>query len=295
MFGLVAPQNVIYEDDVKRRWRNLRDTFLKEKKKVKKCRSGDSQEHAEIYTGKWAYYKSLLFLKDTTTPRNTDGNISDLEYTHQENSDLSENDDTGHFNDSYIMENISLANNLEIEQPSPRPESELEIELSSSRPELETDSFAIPTTVPPKSSSVSDVSRSSSTKRKRDKSNKDFESELLKLEEQKLTALLQSNITPVIKDDEDMLFLKSLHPYFHTMNPLQKLRVRNQLQTIFINELSTQVQQPQELYASSASCNNMYSTQNEMHYRNTRIQQQINPTDIDNERYEAIPVPNFNF
>jgi len=59
------------------------------------------------------------------------------------------------------MENIGLANNLEIEQPSPRPESELEIELSSSRPESETDSFAIPTTVPPKSSSVSDVSRSS--------------------------------------------------------------------------------------------------------------------------------------
>jgi len=67
------------------------------------------------------------------------------------------------------------------------------------------------------------------------------------MEEQKLTALLQSNDTPVIKDDENMLFLKSLHPYFHTMNPLQKLRISNQLQTIFINELSTQVQQPQEL------------------------------------------------
>lgn len=92
-----------------------------------------------------------------------------------------------------------------------------------------------------------------------------------------------------------MLFLKSLHPYFHTINPLQKLRIRNQLQTVFINELSIQLQQPQELYASSASCNNMYSTQNVMHYQNTRIQQKINPTDIDNERYEAIPVPNFNF
>ncbi|KAL5245898.1 hypothetical protein ACI65C_013306 [Semiaphis heraclei] len=72
-------------------------------------------------------------------------------------------------------------------------------------------------------------------KRKKKQSNNDFESELLKLEEQKLTALLQTNVNPVITDDEDMLFLKSLHPYFRTMNPLQKLRIRNQIQTVFIN------------------------------------------------------------
>lgn len=230
----------------------------------------------------------MLFLKNTTTPRNTDGNISDLEDTQQQNSDLSEIDETEHFSDSF-MDNISMANNVDIEQ-------------HSSRPESETDSFVIPASVPPNSSSVSDVSRSGSTKRKKNQSNKDFESELLKLEEQKLTALLQPNINPVINDDEDMLFLKSLHPYFHTMNPLQKLHIRNQLQTVFINELSAQVQQPQEMYASSASYHNPYSSQKAMHYQNTRelssnilMQTQINPTNIQNEKYETIPAPNFNF
>lgn len=198
--------------------RNLRDTFLKEKKKVKKCRSGDSQENAEIYTGKWAYYRLMLFLKNTTTPRSTDGNISDLDDTQQQNSDLSEIDETKHFGDS-CTDNINLANNPEIEQHSSTHGSDT----------LSSDSIVISATMPPNSSSVSDAPRSSSIKRKKRESSKDFEIELLKLEEQKLTALLQSNINPVNHNDEDMLFLKSLYPYFHTMNRLQKLRIRNQL------------------------------------------------------------------
>ncbi|VVC46242.1 BESS motif,MADF domain [Cinara cedri] len=243
------------KEDAKIKWRNLRDTFLKEKKKVIKCRSGDSQENAEIYTGKWAYYRLMLFLKNTTMPNNTEGNISDLEDTH----------------DSYT-DNISLENKLEIEQHSLRSESD-------------TDSFVI----------------SAFDKTEKNQSNKDFESELLKLEQQKVTALLQSNMNPVISDDEDMLFLKSLHPYFHELNPLQKLRIRNQLNTVFINELSAQVQQPQEIHTSSASCRNPYFSQNLMHYQNTRgpsnmyIQQQINPTDIENETYETITAQHLNF
>ncbi|CAI6355397.1 unnamed protein product [Macrosiphum euphorbiae] len=66
---------------------------------------------------------------------------------------------------------------------------------------------------------------------------KAFEDELLKIETEKLNALLQSNTTTHI-DDDDMLFLKSLHPYFKTMLPIQKLSLRNQIQSVIINELS---------------------------------------------------------
>lgn len=76
------------EDDAKKKWKNLRDTFLREVKKVKKSRSGDQQECAEIYIGKWIYYKSMLFLKDTTTPRDTEGNVSE-----ENESEVEENDD----------------------------------------------------------------------------------------------------------------------------------------------------------------------------------------------------------
>lgn len=136
----------------------------------------------------------MLFLKNTTTPRNTEGNISNEEDTNEQYSDLSVIDETEHISDS-ITDNISLTNNFETEQ-------------HLSTPETETESFIIPPTVPSTISSASDFSQSSSIKRKKKQSNKDFESELLKLEEQKLTALLQSNINPIITDDEDMLFLK---------------------------------------------------------------------------------------
>lgn len=90
------------------------------------------------------------------------------------------------------------------------------------------------------------------------------------------------------------------------MNPLQKLRIRNQLQTVFINELSTEVQQPPSFiegisYASSTSLHNPYTSQ-QMHYQKSRelssnmhIQQQVIPTNIDNGSYETTPAPNFNF
>jgi len=72
-----------------KKWKNLRDTFLREVKKVKKSRSGDAQESAEIYTGEWIYYKSMLFLKDTTTPRDTEGNVYE-----EDQSEVEENNDS---------------------------------------------------------------------------------------------------------------------------------------------------------------------------------------------------------
>jgi len=47
-----------------------------------------------------------------------------------------------------------------------------------------------------------------------------------------------------VKDDEDMYFLKSIHPYFGNMTPLQKLRVRTQIQEVIMRELSTPSSQP---------------------------------------------------
>uniref|UniRef100_A0A2S2PZ84 BESS domain-containing protein n=2 Tax=Sipha flava TaxID=143950 RepID=A0A2S2PZ84_9HEMI len=64
-------------------------------------------------------------------------------------------------------------------------------------------------------------SKTSSIKRKKKQENKSFESELLKLETQKINALLESN-KPLVQDDEDMMFLKSLHPYLKNMDDLQK-------------------------------------------------------------------------
>lgn len=42
------------------------------------------------------------------------------------------------------------------------------------------------------------------------------------------------------KEDEDLHFFKSLLPYFKKLQPLQKLRVRNEFQTILISALDPQ-------------------------------------------------------
>lgn len=62
--------------------------------------------------------------------------------------------------------------------------------------------------------------------------NIEIEQRLLDIDCKKF-ALLQ---TP---EDENFLFLKSLHPYMKRLNPLQQLRVGNKFQEILIQEIES--------------------------------------------------------
>ncbi|XP_055857570.1 uncharacterized protein LOC129920277 [Episyrphus balteatus] len=63
----------ISKDEAKKKWRNIRDQYNKEVKKIPKSKSGAPQDLAALYTGKWQHFKSLVFLNET--PRiNTDAN-----------------------------------------------------------------------------------------------------------------------------------------------------------------------------------------------------------------------------
>lgn len=97
--SLVTNKNWFTGKDVKQKWKNIRVTYLKEKKKVKKSRSGDSQDNAEVYKGKWVYYHLMHFLKDTTTPRTTEGNVSD----ENEMCDLSDSEEVNLFSGSLVL------------------------------------------------------------------------------------------------------------------------------------------------------------------------------------------------
>lgn len=68
-----------------------------------------------------------------------------------------------------------------------------------------------------------------------------------------MNMLLECN-KPQLQDDEDMMFLKSLHPYFKNMDNLQKLRVRNEIQTVLINELSKNKQHYQNTEVATRIC-----------------------------------------
>lgn len=216
----------------------MRDTFLREKKKVKKCRSGDPQEGAEIYTGKWSYYNLLLFLKDTTTPRISDGNITD-----EEDTENAENYEDNHIidqinnDDSYITDmGVSNPYTLDIENNYVSTP-EIETEISQSTKFIYTHETSTPST--PVTNQSSESERLLSRKRKKPKVDDDkYLENLLKIESQKVAFLQQSTNVTAPEIDEDMLFFQSLLPYFKKMDSIQKLRVRNQFQNILINELS---------------------------------------------------------
>ncbi|XP_073990811.1 uncharacterized protein [Rhodnius prolixus] len=63
----------IKKDIIKSKWKYCRDTFRKEFAKRQKPRSG-SEAGTEIES-KWVYFKSLLFLKDQFTTRNSTSNL----------------------------------------------------------------------------------------------------------------------------------------------------------------------------------------------------------------------------
>jgi len=71
---------------------------------------------------------------------------------------------------------------------------------------------------------------------------------LIDLETRKLAALTEP---PEAPDDEDLHFFKSILPYFKNMSPIQKLRVKNDIQNILIRESL-----PPQQYLGSANSHN---------------------------------------
>lgn len=180
----------------------------------------------------------LLFLKDTTTPRVSDGNITD-----EEDTENAENYEDNHIidqinnDDSYITDTgvsnpytIDIVNNY-VSTP------EIETEIGQSTQFIHTHETSTPST--PVTNQSSDSERLLSRKRKKPKVDDDkYLENLLKIESQKVALLQQSTNVTAPEIDEDMLFFQSLLPYFKKMDSIQKLRVRNQFQNILINELS---------------------------------------------------------
>lgn len=64
---------MVLEKDATRKWRNLRDKFAKEWKKIRKSRASDASDDGQ-YTGRWEYFTNLEFLKGIAA-KSTEGNI----------------------------------------------------------------------------------------------------------------------------------------------------------------------------------------------------------------------------
>lgn len=221
----------------------MRDHFKKELNKVPKGKSGASQEFASEYTGKWSYFYQMLFLKDVLLPRNTESNLQgrvDLSSQANDNTQNStqntdESEDETQITDEPEHTTLSQSEHVEPEI--------LRNESMFAAPSTATVSTDI-STVPKKKQ------KNCPTKTTSDRST--FETELLRIESEK-TLLLQNELK---KEDEDLHFFKSLIPYFKKLQPLQKLRVRNEFQTILISALDPQqTNQTSNVGCSSSSSN----------------------------------------
>lgn len=60
---------------MQKKWKNIRDSFLRELRRIKCTKSGSAAARKSPYI----YFKQLLFLKPTVEQNNTDSNLNDVE------------------------------------------------------------------------------------------------------------------------------------------------------------------------------------------------------------------------
>lgn len=170
----------------------------------------------------------LLFLRDILKPRETEGNIPavDTQQLEPNNADPDE-------------EELSNPPVSDVDDETFNTETP-DFQLPSTSQVAETDAFSEPSISSQPSNrqmgrtaTPSDSVRATTYRKRRNvqTNESNVERELLKIETKKL-ALLER------PEDEDMMFFRSLLPYFRKMHPIQKLRVRNKFQDVVIQELS---------------------------------------------------------
>lgn len=191
---------------MKSKWKNLRDYFRNECKKVGTSRSGSSADAS--VSSSWPYFKQLLFLKDILRPDRRDSNLTQNEPV--EETEEGSMDDDNETQASEAGQDSHYTQNSE--PPSP-------ISVANDH-----------------SSRESSISRSKRAKRCRP----DFEciakknDEIIAIEKQKLEILeREQNLT----DDDDLCFFKSLLPHMKKLPSTTKLRIRSKMQELVLTEL----------------------------------------------------------
>lgn len=208
---------------------------MKEAKKVRQPRSGDagSPNDDDIYIGKWAYFKEMSFLKDILKPRATQGNFnsnagSDDDDTQDLNFENSEAVETTEMTEiENVVENPATSENSESVN-----EGSHEVEDSGNLIARKRVFGLVEDT---SDSSSSRVNQKSTRKPKKQQELSHFQLKMIEIEKQKIQAFNAKND---IQDDEDMLFLRSLAPYFKCLTPVQKLRLKSKIQNVIADEIS---------------------------------------------------------
>lgn len=198
----------------------MKDQYRKELKKINKINSGD--EGGELQLSKWPYFSLMQFLKEEFNHSKLKGNICSRNKANENNDSENEDDPSpiDHDLDNSIETAVEgnetgLGQGLGTEPQTEEPPKSTSFQLPRKRKETVQETVA---------------------------------KKMLVLEEKKLELLGNQNKEPSNEDLEDYHFLMSLLPHLKALPPLQKLRVRNKLTEVVINEISTN-----QYYSGSAS------------------------------------------
>lgn len=226
----------------------------------------------------------MAFLKDTVTPRRTEGNYSvgsenesemgtRTEFNESQTQDDDPEQPTQEEAVPYMPDSNQLSQGaedslLEVEHSTPQIYQPIQApdEVYQETPQYQGQTHAtqVQTNQAQKQTQPSmhpvpatPASSSQKKKRKREPETTPFEKAMLSIvsiEEKKIAALNNN-----IDDDADMLFLKSLHPFFKELNSHQNLMVRNMMQNVLAEAILSNsaalsyTPSPQPVSHSSAS------------------------------------------
>lgn len=197
---------------VKKKWKNLRDTFAKELKKITKPCSGADPE----YIGTWAFYESMLFLKVVLNPRKSDKSINETEVFTNPESDMTD------LSESMTSTTSAPEDKRDVTMAVPHG-AFLEDEDAEDN-DSETPSMSRPT-----AAAVGPQLQTSPQTLKR-------QGDPLEAFQQKIKLIKKEQIDD--DDDEDFHWFKSILPYMKQLPPLNKLRFRIQIQELLLKEIS---------------------------------------------------------
>ncbi|PNF13591.1 hypothetical protein B7P43_G18142 [Cryptotermes secundus] len=224
-------------EDIKKRWRGLRDTFRKELKKCRDKRYGSGGDTS--HEPKWAFFNQLWFLTDTVEPRSMTSSVPDV----LEDSNEMDTENNDFQSDS--TEALSSPHQLDLENAA-GPAQENDEGQQVNIPTAKNKTFKSP------------------QKKKGKKRRVDYDDKLLEIETKKLSYFEQSSKT---KQDSDYQFLTSLLPTLQAIPNERKLHVRMSLMNVILQEqelsrsaMTTPNASPLSSESSFSSQNNQVST-----------------------------------
>ncbi|XP_047033760.1 uncharacterized protein LOC124640141 [Helicoverpa zea] len=208
------------KDFVKQKWRNLRDQFQREYKKVKVPFGNPTKPYIHYYRGKWIYFEQMLFLKECELPQ-PESEIQEVESIKEE---IIEFEDNNVFGNQVDYNNDSDYIEIEASMSSNNEEQESHFMILPKLELLEEKS--------PEETNANVVDR----KRKSTDSINKGESQVPIKVKRPSVADASCNTEEQNDIDDDLHFVKSLVPYFRKLSPIRKLLVRNEIQSLLIRE-----------------------------------------------------------